>query len=225
MPVIQQASNRLPATPGRPQVVQRAPAPQAAPQQQAAPAPQQQAAPAPRGQQRARSFGEAKSRGQNGIFLKAIDRNTAATYTVRVNRVIQKWADPFRVNPMFAQPTPDEAAAAEPAFKRKDSYVIECEVFESNNPLCPVGYTPSIIFNDTYPDSYMGDIKGFLAALFNANEEDVTLDDWAGSYKPEQPCAGMMVKVTVREQKNRGNEGTYTRHIFNPSPLQYPQQG
>lgn len=226
MPVIPNA-NRLPATPARPQVVQRAPT-QVAPQQQQA-VPQQQA-PAPQaqrpaagGQQRARSFGEARTRGQNGIYLKPIDPVTAATYTVKVNRVIQKWADPFRVNPMFAQPTPEEAAAAEPAFKRMDSYIIEGEVVESNNPLCPVGYTPSIIFNDKYTDSYMGDIKGFIAAICNANPDDVTEEDWAASYKPNQPFAGMLVKVTVRQQKNRGNDGSYTRHIFNPSPLQYPQ--
>lgn len=217
MPVIQQVSNRLPATPGRPtQVVQRA----AAPAQQAAPAPQAQPAAPQAG--KATSFANAKVRGQNGIFLAPIDANTAATYTIKVNRVIQKWANPRFVNPLFAQPTPEEAATAEPAFKRKDSYVIECEVVESNNPTCPVGFMPSIIFNDTYPDSYMGDIKGFLAAACGANPDDVTLEDWAASYKPDQPLAGLLVKVTVRQQKNRGNDGSYTRHIFNVSPLQYP---
>ena len=218
MPVV--VSNRLPATPAaRPQTVQR---PAQAPTTQVAPQPQAQA-PAAQQPGKATSFANAKVRGQNGIFLQPIDALTAATYTIRINRVIQKWANPRFVNPMFAQPTPEEAATAEPAFKRKDSYVIECEVVESNNPLCPVGYMPSIIFNDTYPDSYMGDIKGFIAATCNANPDDVTIEDWAASYKPDQPFAGMLVKVTVRQQKNRGNDGSYTRHVFNPSPLQYPQ--
>lgn len=194
-----------------PTAAPRTPAP-AAPQ-----APQQAQAPQAPQTGGSKGWANAKSRSNGGLFLHAIDRNNAASYLVKINRVIQKWANPRFVNPEFAQPTPEEAATAEPAFKKKDSYIIECEVMESNNPLCPVGYTPSIVFNDIYPDSYMGDIKGFLAAVCNADPSLVTIDDWAGSYKPDQPLAGSLVRVVVREQKNKSNDGYFTRHIFNPA--------
>lgn len=215
MPVLGQGT-KLPA-----KTVQPPPRAAAAP----APAAQQAPPPPPQGRgQNARSFGEAKTRNGGGIFLKPIDSLTAATYTVKVNRIMQKWANPRGVNPMFPQPTAEELATAEPTFKRQDNYIIECEVVESNNPLCPVGYAPSIIFTDKYTDSYMGDIKGFLAAICNAPPDEVTLEDWQGSYQPDQPLAGWFVKVIVRDQPNKNGKGSYTRHIFNVSPLQYPAE-
>ena len=217
MPVIArpQAKAATPAT--RPAAT---PAPQARAVQ---PAPQ--AAPARgAGKQRASSFSEARTRGNNGIFLGAIDRENVGVYDLRVNRVKQIWRDPTRVNPMFAQPTEYDLSVAEPAFKPYDSYVIEVEVVASNNPRQPAGFQCSIVFTDRYPDSYMGDIKGFLSAVFCAEPKDVTEQDWQDSWKEvddadgkAQPCAGRLLHCVAREKKNKNNDGGFTQYIFSPN--------
>ncbi len=188
-------------------------------------APPPQAAPAARAgfPQSARSFEEARPRSNNKLFLEAIGVGQSAVYTIRVNRVVQKWANPKAVNDMFPQPTKEELATAQPAFGKKDCYIIECDIVESTNPACPPGYgPPSIVLTDKYPDSYMGDIRGFIAAAAGVPIEQVTLEDWQLSYQQSQPLAGLLVKVTVTAQKNKTNDGTFTRHLFNVSPAQHP---
>ncbi|MCC6808563.1 MAG: hypothetical protein IT381_14150 [Deltaproteobacteria bacterium] len=197
------------------------PQPRATAAPQAAPAPQQQRqAQAPGGA----SFGNAKPRGANGFFLKPISRDEAGQYTLKVNRITQKWAQPKVVAANRPQPTDDELATAQPAFKKKDSFIIEVEVVESNVPQCPPGYIASISFDDKYEDSYFSNVKGFLCACTGEEPEAIGLEDWQASYQPDQPLSGALFCCTVREQPTKDGKGVFTLHVCTPSPLQHPEE-
>lgn len=196
-----------------------APPAQAKPQA-VAPPPQQRQQQAPGGA----SFGNAKPRGANGFFLKPISRDEAGQYTLKVNRITQKWAQPKNVAENRPQPTAEELATAQPAFKKKDCLVIEVEVVESNVAQCPPGYIASITFDDKYEDSYFSNVKGFLCACTNEEPEAIGLDDWQASYQPDQPLSGALFCCTVREQPTKDGKGVFTLHVCTPSPLQHPEQ-
>lgn len=188
----------------------------------AAPAQQAAKAPAPQSQGQTKSFGQARPRGANGLFLKGLPDGTAAKYTLKVNKVSQSWANPSNVASDRPQPTGEELQTAKPTFKKQDNYVIEVEVVESNNPACPVGYMASIVVTDKYVDSYFDDVKGFLCAALNAAPEQVDLADWQASYQPDQPLLGFFFDALVLERPTR-NGGVFTKHIFNVSKMQHPE--
>lgn len=168
-----------------------------------------------------RTFADARPRGSSGLFLKGQPDGTAGKYTLRVNRVTQKWANPHAVNDMFPQPTAEELATTKPAFKKQDAYNIEVEVTESNVVQCPPGYVATITFTDRYPESYMDDVKGFLCACFNADPAAVDLGDWQNSYQGDQPAAGLLIDAMVLERPTQKG-GIFTKHIFNACKEQYP---
>jgi hypothetical protein len=190
----------------------------AAPKTTAPAAPQAAARPAAAPQQQPQQrnpggFNAAKPRGVRQ-FLKAIALGESAEYILRVNKCVQVWTNPKAVDDDRPQPTPEELRTSKPAYKKKDAFTYEAEVIESGHPQIKAGAQYSITTTDKYVDSYFADIKGFLCAVTGKEPEDETLfDDWARSYKPDQPFAGTLIHVTVHEQKNRDNDGTFTKVI------------
>lgn len=178
-------------------------APQAAPPK-SAPAPAQKAK---------SSFNDAKPRGVRQ-YLRAISVNESAEYILRVNKCIQIWANPKAVDDDRPQPTPAELKSSKPAYKKKDAYTVEVEVVESGHPDIKPGAQYSITSTDRYPDSYYADVKGFLCAVTGREPEEIGLEDWGASYQPDQPYAGALIHATAHEQKNRDNDGIFTKIIL-----------
>lgn len=144
-------------------------------------------------------------------YLRAISQNESAEYIVRVNKVVQVWANPRAVEEDRPQPTDEELQTAKKAFKGQDAYSYEVEVIETNHPDIKPGGIYSVTTNDKYPESYFADIKGFICACTGAEPEQVDLDDWQASYQPDQPFAGKIIKLVVHEQKNKNNDGVFTK--------------
>jgi hypothetical protein len=152
-------------------------------------------------------FKQSKSRGNRGVYLQPIDENTAATYTLKINKLERKMREES------TNPSPCESS------------IIEVEVVASNNPdLCDVGFMASIVFTDKYfVDSYYADVKGFLCALLNREDATIGEEVWDACMRDEnQPFAGYLVDCVVRN-KQRKDKPSITNYVFMVNEEQYPE--
>lgn len=108
--------------------------------------------------------------------------------------------------------------------KRDDLYIIEatiCKALASGEGSNMENSSASQVLNLTKHDAAMGNVKGFLCALLNCKEEDLSDAEWEAaaelSCSDEQPFAGNYALVEVREVKTKAG-GDFTLHQWQHCP-------
>jgi hypothetical protein len=95
-------------------------------------------------------------------------------------------------------------------------FVAEFTILESTNSERPVGTSVALmVMLDKYMETALGNIKGFVAALFDCPEEEV---DEAGVEKlisAENPGAGVKVRATASNTKTKKGSD-FTKVQFSP---------
>jgi hypothetical protein len=113
--------------------------------------------------------------------------------------------------------------------KKEDMFIVECLINESDNPERRVGTKAAYCCNRKH-DSFLGNVKAFLAAcngadpeneaqvaeVFMENGRDTTQDvaDFAIDEK-ENPLAGTKLGLTCVNKKTRTG-GDFTLHFWQP---------
>lgn len=106
-----------------------------------------------------------------------------------------------------------------------DFFLAEVEVVESTNPDRPAGSICEwmVAFkNPQYNDTYLGNVKNFLWAVFNGFDPSVTPDQitgkvWALAVSEAQPLRGKTVQASAVEKEKKYAKGeSFTRVTFQP---------
>ncbi len=98
----------------------------------------------------------------------------------------------------------------------REFFVCEFTILESSNPERPVGTSVSMmVMLDKYIETALGNVKGYIAALYDVPEEEV---DEAGVellVSAENPGAGLKVRAVASNTKTK--KGTdFTKVQFGP---------
>lgn len=143
-------------------------------------------------------------------YINAIAPGESANYILKVNRVVQQWAQPKAVADDRPQPTALEMKNSKPTFSKQDAYAVEVEVLATDHPGVKPGSMKSFVFLDKYPDSYKSCIMGFLSAATGDEPEDIGIDDWAASYSNEEPTVQPLMGAVFHANASQKKAGGFT---------------
>ncbi len=88
-------------------------------------------------------------------------------------------------------------------------FVAEYEILESNNPDCVAGSVRSWVVNFQHP-SALSNMKGFIAAAYNVDFEQVDEEVSRSIVGPDQPARGTLMKIDAIEVPTRKG-GVFTK--------------
>lgn len=95
-------------------------------------------------------------------------------------------------------------------------FVAEFTILASTNPSRPVGTGVSwMVMLDKYLETALGNIKGYVAALFGMPEAEVDEAGVEALISAENPGMGLKCKATASMTKTRGQKD-FTKVVFNP---------
>ena len=95
-------------------------------------------------------------------------------------------------------------------------FVAEFTILESTNPDRPVGTGVSwMVMLDKNIETALGNIKGYVSALFDMPEEEVDEAGVEALVQADNPAAGMKIRATVSTVKKR-NGDPFTKPVFSP---------
>ncbi len=95
-------------------------------------------------------------------------------------------------------------------------FVCEFTILESSNPERPVGTSVSMmVMLDKHLETALGNIKGYVAALFDVPEESVDEAGVESLIAADNPGAGMKVRAVASNIKTRAKTD-FTKVQFEP---------
>lgn len=95
-------------------------------------------------------------------------------------------------------------------------FVAEFTILESTNPERPVGTTMSMmVMLDKYIETALGNIKGYVAALFGIPEAEVDEAGVETLVSAENPGAGMKVRAIASNTKTKQGKD-FTKIVYEP---------
>ncbi len=95
-------------------------------------------------------------------------------------------------------------------------FVAEFNILESTNPLRPAGTGVSwMVMMDKNLETALGNIKGYVASLFDMAEENVDEAGVEALIAADNPGSGLKCRATVSTVKKR-NGDPFTKPVFAP---------
>ncbi len=95
-------------------------------------------------------------------------------------------------------------------------FVAEFTILESTNPERPVGTSVSLmVMLDKYIETALGNVKGYVAALFDIPEAEVDEAGVESLVSAENPGAGMKVRAVASNTKTKAQKD-FTKVEFEP---------
>ncbi len=95
-------------------------------------------------------------------------------------------------------------------------FVCEFVILESTNPARPVGTSVSMmVMMDKYIETALGNVKGYVAALFDVPEESVDEAGVESLISAENPGAGMKCRAVASNIKTKAGKD-FTKVSFSP---------
>lgn len=95
-------------------------------------------------------------------------------------------------------------------------FVCEFTILESTNPSRPVGTSVSMmVMMDKYLETALGNIKGYVAALFNVPEVEVDEAGVEALVSADNPGAGLKVRAMATNIKKK-NGDPFTKVVYSP---------
>lgn len=96
-------------------------------------------------------------------------------------------------------------------------FVAEFVILQSNCDKRPIGTSMSwMVMLDKNLDTGLGNIKAFMAALFNISPDEVDEAGVEEATSAENPCQGKEVSAVATQIKTRANKD-FTRVIYSPA--------
>jgi hypothetical protein len=113
--------------------------------------------------------------------------------------------------------------------RKGDTFIIETEILESDNPERPAGCKPSqvIVFKPDIIETQMGDVKQFIGAVLGIEDADSYVPEdgqdldsfWEealeGAIGDDQPCAGVKLRLNCTNRATKAG-GNFTKHVWSP---------
>lgn len=100
----------------------------------------------------------------------------------------------------------------------REFIVFEFTIISSTNPNRPAGTSVSqMIMLDKYLETALGNIKGYVAALFNMPEQDVDEAGVEALVAADNPGAGIKVKAIASNTKTKAGKD-FTKVQYEPWP-------
>src|SRR3990167_7677407 len=90
-----------------------------------------------------------------------------------------------------------EACKAPDNRKKKDLYIVELAILESNHPTCKAGIRASWVCNLSDHEAALGNVKGFLAAALGCADDQIDEAGAEASVSAENPLRGRLLQVEV----------------------------
>lgn len=98
----------------------------------------------------------------------------------------------------------------------KPFFVAEFTILESTNPDRPVGTSVSfMVMMDKYLETALGNIKGYVAALFDIPEDTVDEAGVEALISADNPGAGLKVRAIASMTKTKAQKD-FTKVIWEP---------
>lgn len=95
-------------------------------------------------------------------------------------------------------------------------FVAEFTILESSNPERPVGTAVSfMVMMDKYLETALGNIKGYVAALFGIAEDLVDESGVEALISADNPGAGLKVRAVASNTKTKKG-GDFTKVVWEP---------
>lgn len=98
----------------------------------------------------------------------------------------------------------------------REFFVCEFTILESSNPERPVGTSVSMmVMLDKYLETALGNIKGYIAALYDVPEDEVDEAGVEELVSAANPGAGIKVRAVASNTKTKKG-GDFTKVQFEP---------